>query len=54
MLRVNQIRSRSWPTEEVAGRWIASRPFPLCFWQRAKDAWEVLWGRADAVRFWRR
>ena len=38
---------------EVDGRWVVSRPVRSCFWRRLKDAWLVLLGRVDAVRFWR-
>ena len=38
---------------EIDGRWVVSRPFRACFWQRFKDAISVLLGKSDAVRFWR-
>lgn len=31
--------------------WVSARPIPDGFIQRAKDAWEVLVGRADAVKW---
>ena len=38
---------------EIDGRWVASRPLPASFWERLRDAWAVLLGRAEAVKFWR-
>ena len=37
--------------QEHEGRWIPSRPVPGPLWSRLRDAWAVLWGRAEAVRW---
>lgn len=33
--------------------WVSARPLPDVFIKRLKDAWQVLLGRADAVRWYR-
>lgn len=40
--------------EEREGKWIPSRPLPGPFVSRLRDAWKVLWGRAEAVTWSRK
>lgn len=37
----------------IDGMWVAARPIKEGFWQRIKDAIEVIKGRADAVKFYK-
>ena len=37
---------------EVNGKWVVARPLKGPFWWRVKDAWRVLTGKCDAVRFY--
>lgn len=37
---------------EIDGKWVISRPLSGPFIIRLKDAWLVLIGKADAVRFY--
>lgn len=38
---------------EIEGRWVPARPLPFySFWNRLKQAWDVLRYRADAL-YWR-
>ncbi len=37
---------------EIDGKWVISRPLPGPFLLRLKDAWLVITGQADAVRFY--
>lgn len=39
-------------TCEIDGHWVISRPLPGTFWDRLRDAWLVLIGKADAVTFY--
>lgn len=48
------IRSTQENQTNINGRWVPSRPLTLSLtsWKhRFKDAWEVLKGRADAVKW---
>lgn len=48
---VNLVASRG-TSACVDGRYVAARPIPFGGWtHRLKDAWEVFWGRADAVKW---
>ena len=35
----------------INGKWVAAKPEPQPFVLRAKDAWAVLTGKAEAVSF---
>ena len=35
----------------INGKWVVARPISYFGLQRIKDAWAVLTGKADAVRF---
>jgi len=37
--------------KEIDGQWVPARPLPGPFWWTVKDAWAVLTGKADAVRW---
>ena len=44
--------AKNWPIAEIApGIWTPSRPVPGPFIDRLLDAWAVLCGTADAVKF---
>jgi len=36
---------------EKDGRWIPARPLLGSLWCRIKDAWAVLWGKAEAFKW---
>jgi hypothetical protein len=38
-------------TTEIDGEWVPARPLPGPWWWRVKDAWAVLWGKADAFKW---
>jgi hypothetical protein len=40
-------------TKLIDGKWVVARPIPAPFIQRLKDAWLVLIGKADAVKFYK-
>jgi hypothetical protein len=35
-------------TKEINGKWVPARPLIGSFWDRLKEAWRVLTGKADA------
>jgi hypothetical protein len=38
---------------EIDGRWVIAKPVTAPLWRRIRNAWDVLRGRAEVVRFWR-
>jgi hypothetical protein len=43
---------KNWETQtEIDGKWVLARPIIGPFISRIKDAWQVLIGKADAVKF---
>lgn len=43
---------KNWNCEkEINGKWVLARPITGCLKQRIKDAYAVLIGKADAVKF---
>jgi hypothetical protein len=52
MLLARDIARSDWPMAEIArGIWTPSRPIPGPFIDRLFDAWAVLRGKAEAVKF---
>ena len=56
MYSADTLASEEWPLKEHPlgdgkGVWLRAQPEPDPFLSRAKDAWEVLRGRAIAVKF---
>lgn len=48
---VNLIESASRTSVKIEGQWYPSRPLRCCFWHRLRDAWYVLAGKCDAVKW---
>lgn len=39
--------------KEINGRWVIARPEKFTFLSRIKDAWQVIRGNADAIKFYK-
>jgi hypothetical protein len=44
---------KDWPRAGIDDIWVLARPLQPCFWRRVKDAWAVLRGKAEAVKFYK-
>ncbi len=53
MVHNAQQMKRDWPETNINGLWVLARPVIGPFWSRVKDAWGVLTGRYDAIKFYR-
>jgi hypothetical protein len=50
MLRADEINKQQ---TEINHMWVAARPIKGGFFRRLRDAWQVLKGKAEAVKFYR-
>lgn len=48
MLRADTLHQNQ---TEIDGKWVIARPIKPSFIRRLKDAWQVIKGNADAVKF---
>ena len=39
--------------KEIDGKWIIARPEKYTFISRIRDAWQVIKGKADAIKFYK-
>lgn len=54
MINADELGRDDWPVQSVDGKrgtWVKARPVLGPFVWRLKDAWAVLLGRAEAVKF---